>query len=157
MSEQISSLRDLVELALVRNQVRFLSDLERIAARAGYKIVATTLSEMRRGSYRSQPTRQTLEALAYLAGVTYEVARDVAGRATGVAPGAPSFVKEVPPKADILSPAEREALLHLIRVMINNRERIQRLEREAGVSGVTEEDLQVPDLFDRSDDSKPQR
>jgi hypothetical protein len=76
--------------------------------------VHTTLNAIAAGTYKSQPKADTVRAIAWLAGVTDEVAFTAAGLPV---PG-PPFADELPPGVDNLSPKARKALIDLMRVLV---------------------------------------
>lgn len=117
MTRPDRTLRDLIDGAMHRHQVKHVSNLERIAKRADHKIVATTISAIRNGTYNSEPSRATLAALAFLAGVTPEEAYAAAGLPV---PG-PPFAESLPDGVDLLSPTERKAVIGVLRAMVDAR------------------------------------
>ena len=111
----LTTLPGLIDHALVKHGVRYVTDLTKIAQRDGFEVVHTTLNQIRKGTYQHSPSRKTLEAIAYLAGVSYETARDAAGLAsTGV-----SFASQLPSDVDRLTAKQRRILLAVIREMID--------------------------------------
>ncbi|OZF09855.1 hypothetical protein CH300_00290 [Rhodococcus sp. 15-1154-1] len=94
------------------------------AKAAKYRIVGTTLNAIENGTYKSDPSDETLRAIAWLAGVPESVAFTAAGRRL---PG-PPFADELPPGVDDLSPKEREAAITLLRVLVAQRQEIRRHE-----------------------------
>ncbi len=105
------TLRDLILLALDRLDTPYLTVLERIAQDAGHRIVHTTLAQIYKGTYNSVPSKRTLEAIAFLAGVPYARAH----QAAGLGPVQSSFAKTLPRHVDRLTPRQREAVLVHIR------------------------------------------
>lgn len=120
------TLAELIDLALTYRGVRWKRDLERVAVAGGYQIVHTTLASIHRGTYRHRPTTQTLEALAFLAGVSY----DVAHRAAGLGTPPPRFAEELPEDVDLLSLRDREATIVQLRAHVHSQRRIDDLEAE---------------------------
>lgn len=108
------TLRELVELAVTRHatSVRQLSFL---AQKADFRVVSTTLNQIRNGTYKSVPTDDTIKAIAWLAGVSEAVAFMAAGQAV---PG-PPLADELPPGADNLSPKSRKVVLDMVRVLVD--------------------------------------
>lgn len=105
------SLRDLVDLAMAEQHVVHMTDLARFARRDGYELTHTTISQIRAGTYKHAPSRKTLEALAHLAKVSYEVA----SRAAGIRAGSRrSFASQIPAEADLLNARRRKLVLSLI-------------------------------------------
>ncbi|NEW33792.1 hypothetical protein GV791_14635 [Nocardia cyriacigeorgica] len=68
------SLDELVEKASARHNGASGRRLADIAQKAGYEVSHATLNRIRRGTYTSTPTDQTLHAIAFLAGVDPQVA-----------------------------------------------------------------------------------
>ncbi|AOD23842.1 MULTISPECIES: hypothetical protein [unclassified Rhodococcus (in: high G+C Gram-positive bacteria)] len=110
------SLRDLINRAAeVRDATgRRLAEL---AQKQGYDLTHTTVNKIRARTYKSQPSDDTIRAIAWLAGVDEEVAYAAAGRRTPLAP----FVDDLPPGVDYLNAKEREAVVELLRVMVSQR------------------------------------
>ncbi|WP_417220567.1 hypothetical protein [Arthrobacter sp.] len=86
-----------------------------LARREGFRIVATTINQIRNGSYKSTPSAETIRAIAWLAGVSDEVAFTAAGQPV---PG-PPLADELPPGTDNLSPKSRKAVIEMLRVLID--------------------------------------
>ncbi len=112
------TLRDLVGLAQHRHDAS-ARELARRAQDRGYRITATTLSAILAGTYKSRPSRETLQAIAWLAGVH----EDEAFTAAGLPVPGPPFADELPPGVDNLSPRKRRAVIDLLRVLIEDEER----------------------------------
>lgn len=114
-----TSLREVIDRAVVRHGGASTRELSRIARADGHTIAPTTISELQRGTYHSRPKRGTLQALAHLAGLPYRVVREAAG----MGPVLPSFAEEVGriEGVDRLTGPERAALKGLIRVMAAGR------------------------------------
>jgi hypothetical protein len=108
------NLASLIDLAFDKHDVRSGAALERVAQGLGLKIVATTINHIRGGTYRPHPRKDTLHVIAQLAGVPIEVAYEAAQLPI---PG-PSFAKELPDGVDYLTPAERQAVIGLLRVLV---------------------------------------
>ncbi|PSR63953.1 hypothetical protein C8259_08865 [Nocardia nova] len=68
------TLDELVETASARHNGASGRRLADIAQKAGYEVSHATLNRIRRGTYTSTPTDQTLKAIAFLAGVDPKVA-----------------------------------------------------------------------------------
>lgn len=85
------------------------------ARKAGKRLSYTTLNHMAAGTYRSTPTAETLQTLAWLAGVSETVAFHAAGLPV---PG-PPLADELPPGSDNLSPKSRAAVIQMLRVLID--------------------------------------
>lgn len=146
-----TTLADLIDKAATKHDVRYVTDLARIAQRAGYEVVHTTLNQIRAGTYQHSPSRKTLEAVAYLAGVSYETAYEAAG----LGKARKSFAAQLPPDVDRLSAKSRRVLLALIREMIEIQSAAEAELRElredsasrpeGGVSGATLGELGFPE------------
>ena len=108
------SLRDLVEVAISRHDTSG-RQLAFLAQRQGFTLATTTVNAIRQGTYKSTPTDETIKAIAWLAGVSDEVAFTAAGQPV---PG-PPFAEELPPGVDRLSPKTRKAALDMLRVLVD--------------------------------------
>lgn len=108
------TLRELVEQAVSRHSTS-VRQLSFLAQKAGFRVVSTTLNQIRNGTYKSVPTDDTIKAIAWLAGVNEEVAFTAAGQTV---PG-PPLAEELPPGADNLSPKARKAILDTVRVFVD--------------------------------------
>lgn len=141
--DEFKSLTDLVDRAMERLDVAYVTDLERIARTAGHKINRTTINSLKNGTYNRRPGRAVLEALAYLAGVSYATALKAAGLGEVEVP----FASRLPADVDILTPREQEALLALLRAMIETR-RANTVsvpdEQRSKVLGIAVDDLTLP-------------
>lgn len=114
-----TTLQQLVHTAVARHghiSVRKLADYANDRGR--WRITHTTLNNIRAGTYKSEPTDETVRAIAWLAGVEDDVAYAAAGLRT---PGKP-FADELPPGTDHLSPKARKAVIELLRVLIAQEE-----------------------------------
>jgi len=118
---EAQSLRDLLIEAQDRHKnaggkpasARYLAGL---AKDAKHSIVGTTISGILNGTYKSQPSPETIKAIAFLAGVTEAAATTAAGVPI---PG-PPFADELPPGVDYLSAEKRKAVIGLLRVLIED-------------------------------------
>ena len=153
-----TSLQQVVELAMRRHDVADAAKLTRIASEAGFKVNNTTMTRLRRGTYSSKPTRPLLTALAWLAGTTYEVAREAAG----ISSDQPPFAQQLPVDVDLLTPKERAAVIELLRLLIEHHRRAaavradhDRVNRgaELGILTATAEELGLPTSNGRSSES----
>lgn len=116
------TLRELLEEASGYGELstRQLETKVRTAVEKGQlnaKLNRATIAQILNGSYRKRPTDDTIRAIAYLAGVTDEVAFTAAGRRT---PGRP-FSEDLPDGVDDLTPKEREAAVYMLRVLVQQR------------------------------------
>lgn len=110
--DQPATLRTLIDKALTKRDTASINQLARIGVDAGYSIRQTTLSQIHNGTYKWRPKPQTLDAIAYLAGVPVAEAHRAAGLDT---PGVPY---EPPPGADQLTPKERDVVNGVIRAIL---------------------------------------
>lgn len=108
------SLQQLVDQAVARHSTS-VRQLGFMAKDHGFTVVGTTLSHIRAGRYKSVPTDDTIRAIAWLAGVSDEVAFTAAGQPV---PG-PPFAEELPPGVDNLSPKARKAVIEMLRVLVD--------------------------------------
>ncbi|QDY64851.1 hypothetical protein FQA45_00170 [Glutamicibacter halophytocola] len=111
---ETETLKGLIEIAIERHQTS-ARQLAFKAQEAGFKIVYTTINQIRNGIYKSKPSEVTLKAIAYLAGVEESVAFAAAGQQV---PG-PPLADELPPGADLLSPKSRKAVVEMVRVLVD--------------------------------------
>ncbi|MGW8936024.1 hypothetical protein [Gordonia terrae] len=118
---ETDTLRGLIERAK-RERDTSVRQLAILAKAEGFKIVGTTLSGIVKGTYHSQPSDDTIRAIAWLAGVKDEVAFTAAGRSV---PG-PPFADELPPGVDDLSDSERKAVIAILRSLVAQRQEINR-------------------------------
>jgi len=81
----------------------------------GFKVTHATLNALLGGTYKSTPSTETIRAIAWLAGVSDEVAFTAAGQSV---PG-PPLADELPPGTDNLSPKSRKAVIEMLRVLID--------------------------------------
>ncbi|MFE9234810.1 hypothetical protein [Cellulosimicrobium funkei] len=114
-----TGLRELLDQAMVRRDVRSGRRLAEIAQDAGYPVSHATINQIRSGSYASRPSDDTVRAIAWLAGASEEAAFTAADLPI---PG-PPFADELPPGVDTLSPRKRKVVLDLLRVLIEDEER----------------------------------
>ncbi|MCH6472179.1 hypothetical protein [Sinomonas terrae] len=141
MNEPLS-LRDLVEAAAAKRDASGLR-LAEIAEAEGFKITVTTINAIRQGTYKSKPRPSTIRAIAWLAGVTEDVAFTAAGQPV---PG-PPFADELPPGVDNLPPKARRAAIEMLRALVDLNRRA--LESLSGGS------LSGGDLSETGDDALP--
>lgn len=111
---QPQSLSELVELAIRHRDTSGLG-LSQLAAKNGHHLTATTINQIRQGLYKSKPREATIRAIAWLAGVSDEVAFTAAGQPV---PG-PPFAEELPPGVDNLPPKARKAVIEMLRVLVD--------------------------------------
>ncbi|TXG90652.1 hypothetical protein DW322_11065 [Rhodococcus rhodnii] len=116
---EIETLQGLIHLAR-RERGTSIRQLALQAKGAGFKIVGTTLNAIEKGTYKSEPSDETVRAIGWLAGVSDDVAFAAAGRRV---PG-PPFAEELPPGVDDLSPRERKAAIEMLRTLIAQRQEI---------------------------------
>jgi hypothetical protein len=124
-TSQNESLRDIALLAQKRHGGAG-REMERIADQAGKSMSQTTFDRMISGQYRSRPKEQTLEALAYLAGVSLKRVYEAAGRKYVAA----KFADQLPPDVDELDQDQREALIYAARAFLKTNREIERLRNE---------------------------
>ncbi|ALV45805.1 hypothetical protein MB46_10265 [Arthrobacter alpinus] len=108
------SLRELVDLAIAKHQTS-VRQLGFKAQEHGFKMHGTTLNHLRNGTYKSVPSGDTIRAIAWLAGVSDEVAFMAAGQPV---PG-PPFAEELPPGVDNLPAKARKAAIDMLRVLVD--------------------------------------
>lgn len=101
-------------MAMAKHQTS-VRQMSVIAKSHGLPITYTTLSQILAGTYKSVPKEPTLRAIAWLAGVTPEVAFRAAGQPV---PG-PPFAEELPPGVDNLPPKARKAAIDMLRVLVD--------------------------------------
>lgn len=125
-TSQHESLRDIALLAQERHDGAGGRAMQRLAEKAGKVISPTTFDRIVGGIYRSQPQAKTLDALAYLAGVTEERVYKAAGRPYTAA----KFADQLPPEIDSLTEDQREALIYVARAFLKNNREIEGLKNE---------------------------
>ncbi len=108
------SLRNLVETAVERHQTS-VRQLSILAQKQGYRVTHTTLNQVRSGTYKSAPSEVTIKAIAWLAGVSEQLAFTAAGQPV---PG-PPFAEELPAGVDNLPPKARKAAIDMLRVLVD--------------------------------------
>lgn len=90
--------------------------IEREAAKLGHKLSYSTASKYLAGKH-GEPTQDVLEAFADVFRLDVAILREAAGLASLGEPF------ELPPEASRLNSAEREAIWHVVRVMIESRDK----------------------------------
>jgi len=125
-TSQQESLRDIALQAQERHDGAGGRAMERIADRAGKTMSPTTFDRIAAGKYRSKPQEKTLQALAYLAGVSEERVYKAAGRPYV----ASKFADQLPPDVDQLDEDQREALIYTARAFLKTNREIERLRDE---------------------------
>ena len=154
MSPPHTNLRDLLDKALEKHDAKSINKLADIVQSAGYTTTQTTLNGVYNGTYRSKPKRPTLEAIAYLAGVTLEQAYAAADMDR---PGEPF---NAAPGADKLTPKERDIVNSVIRGLLEARELGRssddpKVEENSGrrVAFIHKNDYTYPNELPRSDEA----
>lgn len=118
VSRPRTTLRELLEQAAIKRGSKddpaSSSAMARSAVAAGHKVVHTTLSAIRSGSYPAKPRRQTLEAIAWLANVSPGVAFEAAGL------NEPSvrLSTRITDDLDELSPEHQDVVLRVARALL---------------------------------------
>jgi hypothetical protein len=113
-----TTLQDVAKAALGAHAGVSGRELERVARRQGLTISYTTINGMAAGTYKSRPTRRTLDALADLSGYSREA---VYAAAELPLPG-PPFADELPPDVDRMHPHQRRAVIEVIRAFLADSE-----------------------------------
>lgn len=108
------SMQDLADLASAKRQMS-VRQMSLLAKKEGLSITYTTLSQILAGTYKSIPRDSTIRAIAWLAGVSDEVAFMAAGQPV---PG-PPFAEELPPGVDNLPAKARKAAIDMLRVLVD--------------------------------------
>lgn len=151
MTDTAQTLRDLIDKALAKRDTKSVNQLAKVGQDAGYSIKQTTLSQIYAGTYKWRPKPQTLEAVAYLAGVPYAQAHRAAGL------GEPGEPFRVAAGAEKLTPKEREVVNSMIRALLDaralersNNNPIGASEPQASVAYLTDADLDDPDELPHS-------
>lgn len=114
------TLPELIDKASQRRGTTSTHKLARIAREAGHGISHSTIASIRKGSYPSAPGIETLDALAFLAGVPERVAREAAGLPVSEVP----FARQLPPDVDLLRGDQRDAVLKVIRLFVDAEKRV---------------------------------
>lgn len=131
MSDEPQTLQDLARLASERHDGKRGRALGRIAAKHGLTLTYTTFDNIYSGKYMSTPKRETVDALAYLAGVTKEKAYAAAGLPLPLSP----FAEQLPPDVDTLDADQRRVLIEMARVLVKQNRQIHDLERAGDGDG----------------------
>lgn len=111
------TLADLLLVAQRRHDVTSGRALALLAADLGHDVSHTTLNKILAGREGGQ-SLATVDAIAALSGVSRARAHAAAGRPV---PGKP-FVDEVPAEADLLTRRQRDVVLGVIRVLVEQAE-----------------------------------
>lgn len=117
------TLRDVARAALDANPGVSGRQLERLAKKRGLTISYTTINHLAAGTYKSRPSRKTLEALAALA----DVEREVVYRAAGEPLPRTPLREDLPPDSDILTGPQRRIVVELIRSFAQTNREIESL------------------------------
>lgn len=125
MNDNPQSISEVVELAAQRHDASG-RQLAQIAQSHGFQITAATVNKLRARTNKSSPTPDTIRVIAWLAGVSEEVAFTAAGQTV---PG-PPLGEELPPGADNLPPKARKAVIEYMRVLIDQQEQIRELTQQ---------------------------
>lgn len=130
MNDNPQSISEVVELAAQRHDAS-CRQLAQIAQSHGFQITAATVDKLRARTNKSSPTPDTVRVIAWLAGVSEEVAFTAAGQTV---PG-PPLGEELPPGADNLPPKARKAVIEYTRVLIDQQEQIRELTQQLEAAG----------------------
>ncbi|TSI11310.1 hypothetical protein [Brevibacterium aurantiacum] len=125
MADELRTLQDLAQLATERHDGKRGRALGREAAKHELTLSYTTFDNILAGKYMSTPKRETIDALAFLAGVPKETAYRVAGLPLPLAP----IADQLPPDVDTLDADQRRVLIELARVLVKQNRRIHDLEK----------------------------
>ena len=108
-----TSLADLLDAAMVKHKVSSGRGLGEVAGRLGLSITYSQINHIRAGTYRSEPRKEALDAIAALAGVSLDLAYEASGRIR-LRP----FSEDLPDGVDSLTPRQRNAVLTVIRAFL---------------------------------------
>lgn len=125
-TSQNESLRDIAQLAQQRHDGAGGRAMQRLADRAGLVMSPTTFDRIAAGIYRSKPQEKTLQALAYLAGISEQRVYKAAGRPYVAA----KFADQLPPDIDQLNEDQREALIYVARAFLKTNRELEGLRHE---------------------------
>lgn len=125
MADELRTLQDLAQLATERHDGKRGRALGREAAKHELTLSYTTFDNILAGKYMSTPKRETIDALAFLAGVPKETAYRVAGLPLPLAP----IADQLPPDVDTLDADQRRVLIEMARVLVKQNRRIHDLEK----------------------------
>ncbi|MCQ9367981.1 hypothetical protein NQ036_06945 [Brevibacterium sp. 91QC2O2] len=140
MTTKVTTLQELAQLASDENGGKRGRALQTEADRRGLRLSYTTVDKILNGKYTSTPRRETIEALATLAGVPAEVAFAAAGVPTPTRP----VVDELPPDIDIISDDQRHVLVSLARVFVKQTKELHELRNHADHSPTTDNGHRAP-------------
>ncbi|MCQ9367382.1 hypothetical protein NQ036_03855 [Brevibacterium sp. 91QC2O2] len=127
-----TSLKALIDQAVAKHGGASGRALGLLAQKHGHKIVGTTINGIRNGTYKFNPSDETIRAIAWLAGVPEAEAFTAAGKPI---PG-PPFAAELPPGVDNLSARSRKAALAMLSALVH---------AEAGTSDAQDDDTPTTD------------
>lgn len=112
------TLKDLLQQAKDQRGVTSGRALADLTTGREHTIDRTQVNQILAGTYKSELRPSTLRAIAWLAGVDEAEAFAAAEQPV---PG-PPFAKELPPKADYLTPMQRDAVITVIRALLGSAE-----------------------------------
>jgi hypothetical protein len=120
--------------------------MQRIAEAADYSMAYTTFNKFLNGTYAARPSRKTLDALAYLAGVPAERVYDAAGRDYPTA----KVADMLPPDVDSLTIDQRNVLVDVARAFLKTNKELEGLRDDLKQADLRDA-LQVADEVLRPD------
>jgi transcriptional regulator with XRE-family HTH domain len=159
------TLRDVAQAALAAHPGVSGRQLERLAKKRGLTISYTTINHLAAGTYKSRPSRKTLEALADLSGLDVEGVYRAAGEPLPRLP----LRDDLPPDADLLDGTQRRLVVEMVRTFAQQNRQLATLragqredvmgnaEHPAPTSNIYEIDAEthVRMLLNATDDSIP--
>lgn len=125
-NDEPQSLRAVAQAASDRHDGARGRALGRAAEKAGQTIAYTTVDKILDGTYKSRPTRKTLDALAYLSGYSREQVYAAAGEPLPLKP----LQDDLPPDADSLTGPQRRVVIDTIRLFAQQNLQAHALEAE---------------------------
>lgn len=120
MRQPPRTLAEVVDLAYARTGATSSRQLEAYARKHGHVVTHSTLNNIRSGTYPSRPKAKTLEALAFLSGVSLNSVRNAAGLPPKLGR---SLADQLPPDVDELEARPRAALVEMARVLLEMQRR----------------------------------
>ena len=113
----VETMQDIIEEILARPDVRSARHMDQLATKMGYSLAYTSISAIRNGTHSGKYQTRTLEAIAAVGNMPRKRVYAAAGLPL---PGKP-FADELPDDVDFLDRPSREAVLGVVRVLLEAR------------------------------------
>lgn len=135
-NDEPQTLRDVAEAAVLRNGGVRGRGLGRIAEKRGLTLSYTTVDKILDGTYKSTPTRKTLEALAELSSYSLEQVYRAAKLPVPLRP----LRDDLPADADLLDGPQRRVVLDTIRLFAQQNKALATLRGDLDEGGEADGD-----------------